>query len=58
MNDDKLLVIKKVGLKYGFLLEEKVVILNFNDYYIFRILISDDVFEYLIKRWDGFYEKD
>ncbi|KAB2179144.1 intercellular adhesin biosynthesis polysaccharide N-deacetylase, partial [Staphylococcus epidermidis] len=27
-------------------------------YYIPRILISDDAFEHLIKRWDGFHEKD
>ncbi|HCW8625997.1 TPA: intercellular adhesin biosynthesis polysaccharide N-deacetylase, partial [Staphylococcus aureus] len=58
MNDDKLPVIKKAGLKYGFSLEEKAVTPNSNDYYIPRILISDDAFEHLIKRWDGFHEKD
>lgn len=58
MNDDKLPVIKKAGLKYNFSLEEKAVTPNSNDYYIPRILISDDAFEHLIKRWDGFHEKD
>ena len=57
MNDDKLPVIKKAGLKYGFSLEEKSSHSNSNDYYIPRILISDDAFEHLIKRWDGFHEK-
>ncbi|MEZ2028476.1 intercellular adhesin biosynthesis polysaccharide N-deacetylase, partial [Staphylococcus aureus] len=41
-----------------FSLEEKAVTPNSNDYYIPRILISDDTFEHLIKRWDGFHEKD
>ncbi|EUP05580.1 poly-beta-1,6-N-acetyl-D-glucosamine N-deacetylase, partial [Staphylococcus aureus M1522] len=41
-----------------FSLEEKAVTPNSNDYYIPRILISDDAFEHLIKRWDGFHEKD
>ncbi len=57
MNDNKLPVIKKAGLKYGFSLEEKAVTPNSNDYYIPRILISDDAFEHLIKRWDGFMKK-
>ncbi|MBO1199032.1 intercellular adhesin biosynthesis polysaccharide N-deacetylase [Staphylococcus simiae] len=58
MNDDKLPALKKAGIKYGFSLEEKAVTPDTDDYFIPRILISDDAFEHLIKRWDGFHEED
>ncbi len=57
MNDDKLPVIKKAGLKYGFSLEEKQATPTPIIICIPRILISDDAFEHLIKNMDGFHEK-
>ena len=57
MNDKNYLPLKSRN-KIWFSLEEKAVTPDANDYYIPRILISDDAFEHLIKRWDGFHEKD
>lgn len=45
---------KKTSIKYGFILEEQAVVPENNNYYIPRILISDESFNKIVKRWAGF----
>ncbi|SUM67688.1 intercellular adhesion protein B [Staphylococcus saccharolyticus] len=45
-------------MKYGFTLQEKAVTPNVDNYKISRILVSNDAFETLVKKWDGFDEEN
>ena len=57
INNSKIQASKDAGMKYGFTLSEKAVTPNVNNYKIPRILVSNDAFETLIKKWDGFNEE-
>lgn len=46
--------LKKAGIKYGYVLEERPVEPGDDNYYIPRILVSDDAFHQIIQKWDGF----
>lgn len=51
-------VLKNADIKYGFTLEDRPVIPDDNDYYIPRIVMSDDAFHNLIQEWEGFKDED
>lgn len=54
INDNKIKAIKKAGIKYGYTLEEKPIRPNDDDYYIPRILISENTFHQVVQKWKGF----
>lgn len=54
VNDNKIKAIKKAGIKYGYTLEEKPIRPNDDDYYIPRILISENTFHQVVQKWKGF----
>lgn len=56
INNSKIQASKDAGMKYGFTLKEQAVTPHDNNYKIPRILVSNDAFETLIKKWDGFHE--
>ena len=58
INGDKIQAIKNAHMKYGFTLQEKAVTPNVDNYKISRILVSNDAFETLVKKWDGFDEEN
>ncbi len=42
------------SIKYGFTLEEKAVVPDSDNFYIPRVMVSDDAFNKLVKKWEGF----
>lgn len=45
---------KETSIKYGFTLEEKAITPKDNNYYIPRVMVSDNAFNRLVKNWKGF----
>lgn len=58
MNRSSIPAVKKAGIKYGFILEEKPITPNTNNYLLPRILVNQNSFNKLIKRWDGFHNEE
>lgn len=54
MKESKIAGLKGANIKYGYTLEESPITPDHNDYYLPRILISEDAFNTLIKEWEGF----
>lgn len=54
MNDESLEALSEEGIRYGFTLEEKAIHDPVHDYYIPRVLVSQESFERLVKSWQGF----
>lgn len=57
IDKSKIKATKNAGMKYGFTLKEQAVSPKVNNYKIPRILVSNDAFDTLIKKWDGFNEE-
>lgn len=53
-NDTTTNVLDELGVEYGFTLEEDVITPDSNQYYMPRILITEDSFTRLIESWEGF----
>lgn len=54
MNDQTQVSLAEQGVRYGFTLEEKAIHNPINDFYIPRVLVSQESFERLVKSWQGF----
>ncbi len=54
VNDEAVETIKDSGISYGYTLEEKAMSVDDNNYYIPRILVSQDAFNELVKKWGAF----
>ena len=54
MNDQTQVSLAEQGVRYGFTLEEKAIHDPVNDFYIPRVLVSQESFERLVKSWQGF----
>lgn len=58
MDRSSITAVKQAGIKYGFTLEEEPIRPDTNNYLLPRILVNQDSFNKLIKRWDGFHDKE
>ncbi|RIN84759.1 intercellular adhesin biosynthesis polysaccharide N-deacetylase [Mammaliicoccus sciuri] len=45
---------RDTSIKYGFTLEEKAVVPDSDNFYIPRVMVSDDAFNKIVKKWEGF----
>ncbi|ARJ14994.1 intercellular adhesin biosynthesis polysaccharide N-deacetylase [Staphylococcus lugdunensis] len=54
VSNQNIKVLKKEGIRYGYTLEDKTVKPSENNYRIPRVLMNEDAFNKLIKKWDGF----
>lgn len=54
MRESKIVGLKNADIKYGYTLEERAITPDHNDYYLPRILVSEEAFNTLIKKWEGF----
>lgn len=58
MRDSKIKALKKSNIKYGYALEERAITPDDNNYYLPRILINEDSFNKIVKKWEGFSSDD
>lgn len=54
VTDETTNVLSELGVEYGFTLEEDIITPDSNQYYLPRILITEDSFTRLIESWEGF----
>nr|WP_275086254.1 polysaccharide deacetylase family protein [Staphylococcus intermedius] len=55
IDDQAVNAVRDSGISYGYTLEEKAMSVNDDNYHIPRILVSEDAFNQLVKKWGAFH---